>query len=71
MLNPMVRWEPGVLVRYHGSLSDLHGLYEAHPCGCLRHADEPTSVNFQLATDDGTVVATCIRPASVTPEGPR
>lgn len=25
MLNPMTDWEPGTLVRYHGSITILHG----------------------------------------------
>lgn len=40
MLNPFTAWTPGLLVRYHGSLATLHGVYEAHPCTCLR-CDDP------------------------------
>lgn len=32
MMNPLIAWEPGTLVRYHGSHPDLcDGVYRAHP----------------------------------------
>lgn len=75
MLNPMIRWEPGVLVRYHGSLTALHGVYAAHRCDCHQHDDQTGTVRFTLQDQDGTVVAHCVRPKSITPalppEGPR
>lgn len=68
MLNPMIRWEPGLLVRYHGSLADLHGVYRAYPCGCLQCGDHGEgAVRFQLVDEAGTVVVACVRPASITP----
>ncbi|MET8113792.1 hypothetical protein [Streptomyces prasinus] len=68
MLNPLIAWEPGTLVRYHGSLTDLHGVHHAHPCTCLR-CDDPIigTARFQLADSTGTVVATCVRARSLTP----
>ncbi len=65
MLNPTIRWEPGVQVRYHGSLTALHGVYAAHPCRCMKHDDQRTSVSLQLADHTGTVTVTCVRPVSV------
>ncbi|MEW2070025.1 hypothetical protein [Streptomyces sp. NPDC007346] len=74
MLNPMIRWEPGTLVRYHGSLAALHGVYTAHRCDCHQHDDQAGTVRFALKDEDGTVVAYCVRPKSITPavspEGP-
>ncbi|MGW2048574.1 hypothetical protein ACWCPF_25835 [Streptomyces sp. NPDC001858] len=69
MLNPLTGWEPGLQVRYHGSLTQLHGVYAAHPCTCLR-CDDPVygTVRYQLADENGTVVVSCVRPASITPE---
>ncbi|MFJ4624244.1 hypothetical protein [Streptomyces sp. NPDC088812] len=68
MLNPVIRWEPGILVRYHGSLTALHGIYRAFPCGCL-NCDDPRlgTVRYQLLDDEGEVVASCVRPGSATP----
>lgn len=68
MLNPMIRWEPGTLVRYHGSLTELHGLYAAHPCTCLNCTDNQglPGVRFELR-DGATVVVACVRPRSITP----
>lgn len=69
MLNPMTRWEPGTPVRYHGSLTDLHGQYEAHPCGCLNCTDNRglPGVRFALKDAAGNVVVACVRPRSITP----
>jgi hypothetical protein len=67
MLNPLIRWEPGTLVRYHGSLTALHGTYRAYPCDCLHHGDDRTSVSFNLVDASGTVVVGCVRPRSITP----
>lgn len=68
MLNPMIAWEPGVLVRYHGSLTDLHGEYAAYPCPCLNCGDHGDgAVRFQLVDSSGCVVATCVRARSITP----
>ena len=68
MLNPLTRWEPGTLVRYHGSLTNLHGVYAAHPCACLR-CDDPGlgSARFQLVDEEGAVTVACVRSGSVTP----
>ena len=69
MLNPIIRWEPGLLVRYHGSLTQLHGIYAAHPCTC-RRCDDPVygAVRYRLADEAGTTIVSCVRPASITPE---
>jgi len=67
VLNPLVRWEPGTLVRYHGSLTDLHGTYRAWPCDCLYHDDDRMSVSFNLTNAAGNVVVACVRPRSITP----
>lgn len=69
MLNPITGFEPGLLVRYHGSLTTLHGLYQAHPCHCLR-CDDPIvgSARFRLLDDQGQTVVTCVRARSLTPE---
>lgn len=68
MLNPLIRWEPGTLVRYHGSLAELHGLYRAHPCTCLNCGDHGHgAVRYQLADDNGDVVVGCVRARSITP----
>lgn len=68
MLNPMIRWEPGTLVRYHGSLTELHGLYAAHPCVCLNCGDHGDgAVRYQLADENGDVVVACVRARSITP----
>ncbi|MGW7288977.1 hypothetical protein ACWGH4_26235 [Streptomyces sp. NPDC054847] len=64
MLNPLVHWEPGTLVRYHGSLSELHGIYQAFPCDCLPCGDDRSNVRFRLEAPDTTVM--CVRPRSVT-----
>lgn len=68
MLNPLIRWEPGARVRYHGSLTDLHGVYAAHPCRCLRCTDNDdlSGVRFALVNADGATVADCVRPRSIT-----
>lgn len=67
MLNPMTTWEPGTLVHYTGSLTDLHGQYHAHPCTCL-NCDDPIlgTVRFQLTDTDGHTIATCVRARSLT-----
>ena len=67
MLNPLTGFEPGMLVTYHGSLTELHGQYQTYPCGCL-HCDDPVvgSVRYQLVGADGTVID-CVRPRSITP----
>ena len=69
MLNPMTRWEPGTKVRYHGSLTELHGVYAAHPCQCLRCTDnrDLPGVRFALVDANGATVADCVRPRSITP----
>lgn len=68
MLNPLTRWEPGLLVRYHGSLTELHGAYAAHPCTCLR-CDDPIlgTARYQLVDADGNTAVTCVRARSITP----
>jgi hypothetical protein len=68
MLNPMIAWEPGALVRYTGSLTSLHGVYRAYPCTCLR-CDDPIigTARFQLVDGNGRVAATCVRALSITP----
>jgi hypothetical protein len=69
MLNPVIRWEPGTLVRYHGSLTDLHGMYAAHPCDCLNCGDIGLgAARFQLVNEQGAVTVRCVRPGSITPE---
>lgn len=68
MLNPMVRWKPGVRVRYHGSHPDLHdGTYRAYPCSCLR-CDDPIlgTARFQLVDAAGRTVVSCVRAQSIT-----
>lgn len=67
MLNPLIRWEPGTLVRYHGSLADLHGVYRAYSCGCVR-CDDPFygSHKFRLVDDNGRTVVECVRARSIT-----
>lgn len=69
MLNPMTRWEPGTPVSYHGSLTDLHGQYEVHPCACLNCTDNHglPGVRFELRDEHDTVVVACVRPRSITP----
>ncbi|MEV4861458.1 hypothetical protein [Streptomyces ossamyceticus] len=68
MLNPLTAWTPGLLVTYHGSLTTLHGLYEAHPCGCLNCTDRHglPGVRFELRDEHGNVSITCVRPRSIT-----
>lgn len=68
MLNPVIDYTPGILVRYHGSLTDLHGTYHAHPCTCLNcdHPDLGTA-RFRLADGSGKTVASCVRARSITP----
>jgi hypothetical protein len=66
MLNPLERWEPGTVVRYHGSLTALHGEYQAHPCDCLRCADDRRAVRFALADDTGHIVIHHVQPRSIT-----
>lgn len=69
MLNPLTAWTPGLLVDYHGSLTTLHGQYEAHPCGCLNCTDDRglPGVRFELRDEHGTVALACVRPRSITP----
>lgn len=68
MLNPMIAWEPGILVRYSGSLASLHGVYAAHPCDCLNCSDPVCgSVRFRLDDSSGNPAATCVRARSITP----
>lgn len=71
MLNPMTAWEPGLLVRYHGSHTDLHGTYHAYPCDCL-NCDNPRAgtVRFRLTDPDGRTAVTCVRARSITPTHP-
>ena len=68
MLNPLTGFEPGMLVTYHGTLTALHGQYQAYPCTCLS-CDDPIlgPIRYQLvSSDDGTVID-CVRPRSITP----
>lgn len=67
MLNPFTGFEPGSLVRYHGSLTDLHGVYAAHPCRCLR-CDDPVlgTARFRLVDTAGRTVLDCVRASSIT-----
>ena len=68
MLNPMIRWEPGTTVRYHGSLTALHGMYRAYPCPCLQCGDDgDRAVRFQLVDETEHVAVTCVRARSITP----
>ncbi|MFM9635960.1 hypothetical protein [Streptomyces turgidiscabies] len=69
MLNPLTHWTPGALVRYHGSLTDLHGTYQAYPCACLPCTDNHGvhGVRFALNDADGNTVVACVRPRSITP----
>jgi hypothetical protein len=68
MLNPLVRWEPGTPVHYHGSLANLHGVYQAHPCACLNCGDHGLgAVRYQLLDEHGTVTVECVRARSITP----
>lgn len=66
MLNPLIRWKPGVLVRYHGSLTALHGLYAARPFTCLGCTDNHDLPGVLKDTARDTVIA-CVRPSSITP----
>lgn len=66
MLNPMVRWEPGTTVHYHGSITEAHGTYRAHPCDCYR-CDDNGTMRFRLADEQGRTVLTCARARSITP----
>ena len=67
-LNPLIRWEPGTLVRYHGSLIELHGTYAAYPCTCLNCGDHGLgAVRYQLSDERGDVVVACVRARSITP----
>ncbi|MFI0156163.1 hypothetical protein [Streptomyces lydicus] len=71
MLNPLIHWEPGTPVRYHGSLADLRGgIYHAYPCDCLRCTDHRglLGVHFALMDSAGVTVANCVRPRSITPD---
>jgi len=67
MLNPMIAWEPGLLVRYTGSLTALHGDYRAYPCTCLR-CDDPIfgSARFELLDENDVTVASCVHARSIT-----
>jgi hypothetical protein len=68
MLNPLIRREPGTRVRYHGTLTDLHGTHRAYPCTCLNCGNlGDGAVRFQLADDTGRTVASCVRAHSITP----
>ncbi|HSE05971.1 MAG TPA: hypothetical protein VLK35_17620 [Methylomirabilota bacterium] len=69
MLNPLIAWEPGILVDYHGSFTDLHGQYAAHPCSCLNCTDRLglPGVRFELRDEHGIVIVDCVRPSSITP----
>ncbi|MET9402640.1 hypothetical protein [Kitasatospora sp. NPDC002965] len=56
----------GTLVRYHGSVTDQHGLYRSEPCVCQRCAGEPDGPRYVLrdrATND--VAVRCVRRKSV------
>ncbi|WP_371099914.1 hypothetical protein [Streptomyces sp. PU_AKi4] len=68
MLNPLITWEPGTLVHYKGSLTDLHGTYQAYPCSCLR-CDDPIigSSRFELLDENDVTVVSCVRARSITP----
>lgn len=66
MLNPLVRWEPGVAVTYHGSLTDLHGEYRAFRCECL-HCAGPGGDTHRFVLRAGATTITCVRPRSITP----
>ena len=68
MLNPLTHWEPGTRVLYPGSLTDLHGTYQAHPCDCL-NCDDPGlgSARFRLVDAAGRTVVQCVRARSITP----
>jgi hypothetical protein len=68
MLNPLTGFTPGTLVDYHGSLTELHGTYAAHPCDCL-HCDDPIlgTVRYQLHDADGHIAVACVRARSITP----
>lgn len=68
MLNPMNTWQPGMLVRYHGSLTGSHGTYQAYPCGCLNcDGGRFGTVRFRLVDGDGQVAVTCVRARSISP----
>ncbi|MEU3613490.1 hypothetical protein ABZ725_14400 [Streptomyces sp. NPDC006872] len=69
MLNPVTDWEPGLQVRYHGTLTELHGVYQAYPCDCLR-CDDPNygAVRYRLVDEQGVTIASCVRAGSITPE---
>ncbi|MFF7022999.1 hypothetical protein ACFY97_18600 [Streptomyces klenkii] len=63
--------EPGDLVRYHGSLTDAHGLYLAQPCPCavcrLRLRITPTDTRYVLLDPwDEMPGPQCVRRASIT-----
>lgn len=68
MLNPLTAWEPGTLVHYHGSLTESHGVYTAHPCACLNCTDNRglPGVRFELRDAAGNATVTCVRPRSIT-----
>lgn len=67
MLNPLTGFEPGTLVRYHGSLTAAHGVYRAGLCHC-RDCDDPVTgtVRYQLTDEHGHVAVTCVRARSIT-----
>lgn len=67
MLNPLTDWEPGLQVRYHGSLTNLHGMYAAHLCTCRRCNHSHGSVRFRLIDANGATIVSCVRSASITP----
>ncbi|MEU6512285.1 hypothetical protein [Streptomyces sp. NPDC046942] len=67
MLNPFTGFEPGTMVRYHGSITALHGLYEAHPCRCLCCDDSIVgTARFKLLDEQGNEVVSCVRASSIT-----
>lgn len=69
MLNPLIHWEPGTLVRYHGSHPDLcDGIYKVHPRTCLR-CDDPVlgTARYRLVDGAGRTILSCVRARSITP----
>ncbi|WP_372411272.1 hypothetical protein [Streptomyces luteireticuli] len=63
--------EPGDLVRYHGSLTNAHGLYLAQPCPCevcsLRLRITATDARYVLLDPWGEVASQqCVRRQSIT-----
>lgn len=66
MLNPLVRWEPGITVTYHGSITRLHGEYRAYRCECLRCAG-PAGDTHRFVLRSAATTITCVRSGSITP----